>query len=63
MQICLKSLDSRPNDFEKLPKYNTGEFSLWWLSQLVLLVKLALKNKMHNTIRFETQNKRVHQST
>ena len=44
---------------------NPGEFSSWWkvwLSHLVLLVKLALKNKMHNTIRFETQN-RVHQST
>ena len=45
---------------------NPGEFSSWWkvwLSHLVLLVKLALKNKMHNTIRLETQNKRVHQST
>ena len=26
-------------------------------------MKLALKNKMHKTIRLETQNKRVHQST
>ena len=56
-------LDSNPNDFENPPKYNPGEFSSWWLSQLVLLVKLALKNKMYNTIRFETQNKRVYQST
>ena len=56
-------LDSNPNDFENSPKYNPGEFSSWWLSQLVLLVKLALKNKMYNTIRFETQNKRVYQST
>ena len=59
-------LDSNPNDFENPPKYNRGEFSSWWkvwLSHLVLLVKLALKNKMHNTIRLETQNKRVHQST
>ena len=59
------ALDSNLNDFENPPKYNPGEFSSWWkvwLSHLVLLVKLALKNKMHNTIRFETQN-RVHQST
>ena len=59
-------LDSNPNDFENPPKYNRGEFSSWWkvwLSHLVLLVKLALKSKMHNTIRLETQNKRVHQST
>ena len=53
-------LDSNPNDYENSPKYNPGEFSSWWkvwLSHLVLLVKLALKNKMHNTIRLETQNK------
>ena len=58
-------LDSNPNDYENSPKYNPGEFSSWWkvwLSHLVLLVKLALKNKMHNTIRLETQNKRAHQS-
>ena len=58
-------LDSNPNEFENPPKFNPGEFSSWWkvwLSHLVLLVKLALKNKMHNTIRLETQNQRVHQS-
>ena len=45
---------------------NPGEFSSWWkvwLFHLVLLVKLALKNKMHKTIRLEMQNKRVHQYT
>ena len=59
-------LDSTPNDFKNPSKYTPGKFSSWWkvwLSHLVLLVKLALKNKMHNTIRLETQNKRVHQST
>ena len=59
-------LDCTPNDFKNPPKYNPGKFSSWWkvwLSHLMLLVKLALKNKMHNTIRLETQNKRVHQST
>ena len=47
-------------------KYNPSEFSSWWnvwLSHVVLLVKLTLKNKMYNTIKLETQNQRVHQST
>ena len=34
-----------------------------WLSHLMLPVKLALKNKMNNTIKLETQDQRVHQST
>ena len=53
-------VDSNPNDFENPPKYNPGEFSLWLnvrLSHLALLVKLALKNKINNTIRFEHKTK------
>ena len=38
--------------------FHRGEI---WLSHLVLLVKLALRNKMHNTVRLGTQNKRVDQ--
>ena len=30
---------------------------------LLLLVKLVLQNKMHNTINLETQDQRVYQST
>ena len=50
----------------KIVLNNTDEFSSWWnvwLSHLVLLVKLALKNRTYNTIKFETQNQRVHHST
>ena len=45
---------------------NPEEFLSWWnvwLSHLVLLVKLALKNKMYNTVKLETQDQRVHHST
>ena len=69
MQFYLKNLgnvvNSNPNDFENPPEYITDEFSPWsvWLSHLVLLVKLAFKNKMYNKIKLETQDQRVLQST
>ena len=69
MQFYLKNLgnvvNSNPNDFENPPEYITDEFSSWnvWLSHLVLLVKLAFKNKMYNKIKLETQDQRVLQST
>ena len=59
MEFYLKNPGNviNPNDFENPPEYNPDEFSSWWnvwLSHLVLLVKLALKNKMHKTIKLET---------
>ena len=70
MQFCLKNpgnvVNSNPNDFENPPEYNPDKFSLWWnvwLSHIVLLVKLTVKNKMHYTIKLETQDQRVHHST
>ena len=59
---------SNPNDFENPLEYIPDKFSSWWnvwLSHLVLLVKLALKNKMYNTIKLETswKDQRGHQST
>ena len=57
-------VNSNPNDFENLPEYIPDKFSAWWnvwLSHLVLLVILALKNKMHNIIKLETQDQRAHQ--
>ena len=59
-------VNSNPNDFQNLPEYMPEEVSSrwnFWLSHLVLLVKLALKNKMYNTIKLETQDQKVHQST
>ena len=56
-------VNSNASDFENPSEYNPGKFSsLWkvWLSHLVLLMKLALKNKMYNTIRLETQDQRDH---
>ena len=55
-----------PNDFENLPEDIPDEFSSRWnvrLSHLVLLVKLAIKNKMYNAIKLETQDQKVHQYT
>ena len=55
-------VNSNPNDFENPPEYDLDEFSSWrnvWLSHLVLPMKLALKNKMYNTIEMETQDHRV----
>ena len=60
------AVDSNPNGFENPPEYIPEEFSSrWniWLSYIVLLVKLALKNEINNTIKLETQDQKVHQST
>ena len=57
---------SNPNDFENSPEYNPDEFSSgWdvWFSHLMLVVKLAPKNQMYNTIKLETQDERVRQTT
>ena len=57
-----KNSYSNPNDFENPPEYNPDEFSSWWkawFTHLMLVVKLALKNKMCNTIKLETQDQRV----
>ena len=53
-------VNSIPIDFENPPDYNPDEFSYWWnvwLSHLVLLVKLVLKNKMYNVINWKRKTK------
>ena len=54
-------VNSNASDFENPSEYNPGKLSsLWkvWLSHLVLLMKLVLKNKMYNKIRLEAQDQR-----
>ena len=59
-------VNSNPNDFENSFECIPDKFSSCWdvlISLLALLLKLAFKNKMHNTIKLETQDQRFHQST